>query len=130
MEREAIRDLCKGSRVVIATGGGAPLFPENVAQMRKHGVVILLTLSEEEILRRVGNRNTRPLLNQTEDPRERIHDLLSRRKPIYQQTSDAEVDTCELTCEETATRVINAYADCVSKINWTYEHRRPLRKEP
>ena len=130
MEREAIRDLCRGSRVVIATGGGVPLFSENVAHMRKHGVVILLTLSEEEIFRRVVNRNTRPLLNQTEDPLKRIHDLLSYRDPLYRQAADVSVDTCGLCCKETAEMVLNAYAACAAKISWTYEHRRPSRKEP
>jgi shikimate kinase len=129
MEREAIRDLCKGAHVVIATGGGAPMFPENVTNLRECGVVVLLMLTPEEILKRAGSRRTRPILNDAENPAEKIRQLMDIRAPVYKNAADAIVDSTGLDCEETARRVLEAYHICKERISWTQVDGKARRAE-
>lgn len=46
-ERDAVRYIAKESGAVIATGGGAPLFPENVRALRQNGRLYLLDRSPD-----------------------------------------------------------------------------------
>jgi shikimate kinase len=109
MEAAAIRDLARGRRVVIATGGGAVMRSTNVAHLRRSGVVVLLRTSPEEILARSGNRVNRPLLASADDPRARVAELLAQREPYYQAAAHLVIDTTGLTREEAAERVLAAY---------------------
>jgi shikimate kinase len=120
MESSAVRDLARGTRVVIATGGGAVLNSANVAHLRRNGIVILLWTAPEEILMRCGNRMTRPLLTQSEDPRDRILSLLAEREPFYRSAAHAVVDTTGNSRDESAEKVLAVYRELAR--TWT----RPL----
>jgi shikimate kinase len=111
MEVAAIRHLAAQPKRVIATGGGAPMNPENVAALRRSGVIVLLHASIDELLARVGNRRHRPLLADAEDPRTRIEELLAMREPVYRAAADGIVDTTGLTHEEVAERVLALYRE-------------------
>ncbi len=82
MEAELCRELGARRGLVIATGGGALVNPENRARMTEGGIVICLEADPEEILRRVGEDSGRPLL-QTPDRRARVAELLAARRPAY-----------------------------------------------
>jgi len=114
-EADAIRDLARGSRVVLSTGGGAPMNPVNVANLRRTGVIILLHATPDEILARVGNRQSRPLLADAEDPRVRIEALLAQRTPTYRAAADAVVETTGLTREEAVQQVLTAYQEIAAR---------------
>ncbi|HBV95688.1 MAG: hypothetical protein JL50_10375 [Peptococcaceae bacterium BICA1-7] len=106
-EALVIKKLSHRGGLVIATGGGAVLNSENVAALRKSGVVVLLKTTPEIILRRVNAGRGRPLLARSEDIGQRIRDLMAQREDIYARAADLEVVTCEETREEVATKVIN-----------------------
>lgn len=62
MERDELLKL-KKENIVIATGGGAPCFFDNLDIMKNRGVVVWLKLSEQSILNRLRNSKTsRPLI--------------------------------------------------------------------
>jgi shikimate kinase len=109
MEAQAIYDLSRGHRVVLATGGGAPMNPVNVANLRRNGVIVFLHAAPEAILQRAGSRQSRPLLADAENPTARIESLLAQREPVYRSVADAVVDTTGLTQEEVVERVLAAY---------------------
>lgn len=96
LEHDVIVDLEQRQGIVLATGGGAPLNPENVISLRKHCTVIWLTASPEVTLRRVGDRHTRPLLKNSLDPLRTIIDMYEQREPIYRDAADLRVDTSVL----------------------------------
>ncbi len=96
-------ELAEGA--VIATGGGALVNPENLSLMRKRGLVICLDTSAEEIVRRLGDGATRPLLN-VPDPRAEIEGLLSARREAY-ETIAWHIDTTHLSVEQTVRRVLS-----------------------
>lgn len=91
-ETEAIRDLTAQQGIVLATGGGAILKPENRQCLKAGGVVIYLRASISSILQRTSHDKNRPLL-QTADPRARLEELARVREPLYLEVADLVVET-------------------------------------
>jgi shikimate kinase len=82
LERRCIEEWVPANNAVVACGGGL-VVGEGMAQLLKtRGVVVCLFASPETIFRRVSHTGHRPLLL-TEDPLERIRELLAQREPAY-----------------------------------------------
>jgi shikimate kinase len=107
-EREAILQVSRRSAIVVSTGGGAVLDPENAARLRETGVVVLLTATAESILERTSHTGHRPLLK-AEDPHARIVQLLREREAAYCDAAHASVDTTGRTADDVAVEVIAIY---------------------
>lgn len=91
-EADVISDLTAQEGIVLATGGGAVLRPENRACLKSCGTVIYLRASVNSILQRTSHDKSRPLL-QTADPRQKIEQLAKEREPLYQEVADIVIDT-------------------------------------
>jgi shikimate kinase len=91
-EAEAIRDLTGQANIVLATGGGAILKPENRECLKTRGTVIYLRASVNSILQRTSHDKSRPLL-QTADPRQRIEQLAREREPYYLEVAHFVIET-------------------------------------
>jgi len=92
IEAETLRDVAARD-IVVATGGGAIVATENAETMHRHGPVVGLTASVEEILRRTSSDTARPLL--AGDGREgRVRSLLAARAGAYAR-ADIQVDTTQ-----------------------------------
>jgi shikimate kinase len=91
-ERQVIDALSQEDGVVLATGGGAVLLEDNRRDLTTRGVVIYLHCSPEQQYNRTSRDRNRPLL-QTEDPLERLRELMDQRDPIYRQVADMVVST-------------------------------------
>ncbi len=91
-EVEAIRDLTGQAGVVLATGGGAVIHPENRKHLKARGTVIYLRASVNNILQRTMHDKSRPLL-QTENKRKKLEELAKQREPLYREVADIIVDT-------------------------------------
>ena len=70
-DADVIRALTALDNLVLATGGGAVLRPENRALLKSRGTVIYLRTGITQILQRTAKDKNRPLL-QTVDPRKRL----------------------------------------------------------
>jgi len=91
-EADVIRDLTAQEDIVLATGGGAVLRPENRARLKERGTVVYLRASVDSILQRTSHDKNRPLL-QTADPRARLEELTRVREPLYREVADIIVET-------------------------------------
>jgi len=91
-EADAIRELTGQTDIVLATGGGAILRPENRAFLSSRGTVIYLRASVASILQRTSHDKNRPLL-QTADPRQRLEQLAREREPFYLEVADFVIET-------------------------------------
>lgn len=91
-ESEVIRDLTGQSGIVLATGGGAILRPENRECLKTRGTVIYLRASVNSILQRTSHDKNRPLL-QTADPRSKLEQLSREREPLYLEVADFVIET-------------------------------------
>src|SRR5690606_21777049 len=78
--------------IVLATGGGAVIAPENRRCIKERGVVVYLRASTSELYDRVARDKNRPLL-QTGDPLARLRELLQQREPYYLEVAGVTVDT-------------------------------------
>ena len=83
LEREALLGVLEvGEPVVVSLGGGALLGRATRLAALDRAVVVTLEASLEEVMRRAGGSNARPLLR-VDDPRARIEQLLSDRRLAY-----------------------------------------------
>ncbi|MBC7204550.1 MAG: shikimate kinase [Pusillimonas sp.] len=78
--------------LVLATGGGAVLAPENRRVLKERGIVIYLRAREDELYRRIAKDRHRPLI-QTANPRARLNELLTLRTPLYNEVAHLTFDT-------------------------------------
>jgi shikimate kinase/3-dehydroquinate synthase len=104
MEADLCRELSAQDGLVIATGGGALVNADSRAVMMRGGNVVCLSAAPEEILRRVGDDDDRPLLD-VPDPRARVVELLEARRVAY-QAIPWQIDTTGPSVKEVAEQVI------------------------
>jgi shikimate kinase len=93
-EREAsvLRELAIRTDIVLATGGGAVLREDNRQELMKHGTVVYLRASLDDLWQRTRHDRNRPLL-QTEDPRAKLEVLFTKRDPLYRAVASLIMDT-------------------------------------
>jgi shikimate kinase len=91
-EVSVIQDLSAQKSIVLSTGGGAVLRPENRRALQANGTVVCLQTSVEQQLERTARDKNRPLL-QTENPRRVLEDLMAIRDPLYCECADVIVKT-------------------------------------
>ena len=99
-ERELLAMLADRKNTVIATGGGLLVDQSNMDAMKKYSMIFCLWASSKSIWRRVKDQSHRPLL-QTENPKQRIIDLMNERKPAYSK-ADMLVNTEYRSAKEVA----------------------------
>jgi len=107
-EAEVLVDLCCQERIVLATGGGSILLPENREVLHDQGFIVYLRCSVEKQLERTHKDSNRPLLK-TENPRQRLQDLLRVREPLYRSLADFIVDTGEHSSRSAVRQILKAY---------------------
>lgn len=83
-ETRILDELTQRSGIVLATGGGIVVRPENREILRSRGHVIYLDAALPELWRRVRRNRNRPLL-QVENPRARLEALFCERDPLYRE---------------------------------------------
>ena len=79
----ALKSKEKKEGYIISVGGGLPVREENQKLLQKLGTVIYLKAKPETIYERVKGDTTRPLL-QTENPFQKIKDMMAAREENYQ----------------------------------------------
>lgn len=93
LETKMCQDLAGKDGLVIDTGGGAILRPQNVEVLKLTGKLFWLTASVETIAKRVGSDTQRPSLTGTKSFIEEIQDVLQERIPKYQAAADHLIET-------------------------------------
>ena len=91
-EIAAIDDLSRTEGIVLATGGGAVVSPENRSHLGGRGFVVYLYTTVEQQVSRTAKGRERPLLERG-DPRCILEDLLATRDPLYREIADLVVET-------------------------------------
>lgn len=93
-ETEMLQELTAVRGIVLATGGGAVLAPENQVLLKDNGFIIYLKATAEHLAGRLRLDRRRPLL-QSGDKLTKIRELLERREPVYQELADLVIETNE-----------------------------------
>jgi shikimate kinase len=103
-ERQVIDDLTRRDNIVLATGGGAVLDPENRKHLAARGYVVYLRASVDQLHKRTRKDPHRPLLK-TADPKERLRDLTKQRGALYEEVADVALDTDNLSPKTLAAKI-------------------------
>ena len=101
-ERRVISRLLQEPRHVLATGGGAFMDAQTRLLMKENAITVWLKADLDVLVRRVGRKNTRPLLT-GKDTREVMQELMDKRYPTY-----AEADITIHTDERPASAAVDA----------------------
>jgi shikimate kinase len=91
-ETAMLEELTQLDKVLLATGGGIVMRPENRHLLSARGRVVYLKASIDEQVKRTGRDNKRPLLNQ-KNPRQVLTDLMAIRHPLYEEVADYIIET-------------------------------------
>jgi shikimate kinase len=91
-EAQTIRDVTAEENIILATGGGAVLLPENRKALSERGTVIYLHANPVELWHRTKGSEGRPLLK-TGDPKKILENLYAVRDPLYREIADHIIET-------------------------------------
>jgi shikimate kinase len=103
-----VKKLALREGLVISTGGGLVLNPENIRLLQENGIIVALTASPEVIYDRVRRNKNRPLLFNIDntDLKEKIRELLVERKGAY-DVAELSVDTGACSIDGTVAQIIH-----------------------
>lgn len=116
LERQALARACAASGVVVSTGGGAIVDPDNYRAMAASGVIVCLEATPETINSRLQQPtgdgeavDVRPLLTGP-DPIQKIRELKVQRQAYY-DLAECIVHTDGLTVQEVAREAIERWRE-------------------
>lgn len=91
-EQQVVEELTLWGDVVLATGGGVIIRPQNRQALGARGYVVYLHATVDEQVRRTRRDRRRPLL-QNGDPEEVLRSLMAIRDPLYREIADHIIET-------------------------------------
>lgn len=104
-EKNMIAELSQHRNIILATGGGAILDPDNRAQLQNNGTIVYLHGKVADLLRRTQYDRNRPLL-QNDHRQATLEHLFLVRDPIYREIADLIVDTSARDCSHLAQDIL------------------------
>ena len=94
-ESQTIAELTATSDIVLATGGGVVLNPENRRLLRDTGWVVYLNVPPGMLYERTRHDRNRPLVR-VADPLGKLEELHALRDPLYREVAHLVVDGSHL----------------------------------
>ena len=104
-EQQVVEEMTLWDNVVLATGGGVVLRPENRRALAGRGFVVYLYATVEEQVRRTRRDRRRPLL-QKGDPEQVLRELMAVRDPLYREIADHIIETDSCSPRSVAQRLV------------------------
>lgn len=93
-ERQTLERLTALPNIVLATGGGAVLHPDNRGCLKTRGTVVYLHVAPDILFERTRYDKNRPLL-QVDNPLQKLQDLYAVRDPVYREAAHIVLDVGE-----------------------------------
>jgi shikimate kinase len=106
-ERDIIATLTALEPIVLATGGGAIILPENRRALAERGFVVYLETSISQQADRVRQGRSRPLLANV-DSATKLAELMQTRAPLYAEIADFTVSTDRSRVPQVAEQILRA----------------------
>ncbi|KQL49138.1 shikimate kinase [Brevibacillus choshinensis] len=104
VESKYLDELLDEGSQILTTGGGVVLRQQNVESMLQKGIVVALSTSEEELIKRLENDTGRPLL--AGGVAERVRTLLQQRAGAY-DFAPIQIDTTGKSLEAIVAEITN-----------------------
>ena len=93
LESDVCREVGAKNSLIIDTGGGAILRPQNVQALKANGRLFWLTAEMPTIKIRIGGDTQRPSLTGSKSFIEEIAEVLEERRPKYRSAADYVIAT-------------------------------------
>jgi len=109
LEKNAILKSAQSKNTIVSLGGGAIMDPDNLNHILTSGKLVLLSLDEETLVKRLSHtKNIRPLFAgmNSQEIKNKIHSLLSARASGYAR-AHFEISTRDHSPHETAQALIS-----------------------
>ena len=107
LEKTVVAEVSQENNLIIDCGGGVVLNLENVANLKKNGIIFYLSASVEAIYQRIKDQTHRPLLK-ADNPKAKIQELLNSRQSQYQGAAHYTLDA--------SPKPIDPIVDAIKKI--------------
>jgi len=104
-EKDILKELVSKKNIVLATGGGIILSESNRDLLSENGIVIYLKSHQKDLILRMKNDKTRPLLKNG-NIEEIIKKLCKEREPLYEEIADFEIMTKNKRIHEVVNEII------------------------
>ncbi len=104
-EKTVLHEQTERDGIVLATGGGAVIDPDNRQRLRSRGFVVYLHAPLEVLVQRTAKDRNRPLL-QTEDPQAFLAELMEVRDPLYREVADLVIMTNHRTARHAVRQIM------------------------
>jgi shikimate kinase len=108
-EKLILSELVLQDNIVLSSGGGSVLDPENRKVFADNGLIIYLKSTAEKLFSRIADDKRRPLL-QTDDRLEKIKSILAEREPIYLSLANEVIDTQNLNIKQITQKALELVA--------------------
>jgi len=109
LESEIAKRSGERDGLILDTGGGVILRPENTQNLHRNGAVFWLKASAPVIVDRIQASTERPALTEGKTFLEEIEEVLAERLPVYREAADREIDTDPLTPAAVADEIIREF---------------------
>ncbi len=127
LEVAVLNQIASWHSLVVATGGGVVTRPENWGQMQQ-GVVIWLDAPDALLLQRLSADPTPRPLMQSEDPAQRLAELMGQRRPLYAQ-ADLHIVQDGRAPNQVAEQILEALPGVLKERTAAPQHRLQVRNE-
>lgn len=109
-EQKVIEELTQKKSIVLATGGGTVITPQNRLFLASRGTVIYLKTSLEQQFHRTKRDAKRPLLK-TSNVQQRLAELWEQRSPLYEEIADFSFETEDNNVKTITTAILECLRD-------------------
>jgi shikimate kinase len=121
LEKTIVQENSEKDNLIIAPGGGAVLDPENVASLKKNGLIIWLKADREILCQRIDRDSrtvgSRPTLT-GKGTMEEFGEVMAIRHPFYERAADAEIDTTGMDLEEVVKALLSIIREKMEGLHW------------
>jgi shikimate kinase len=105
-ESEIVSKAARLKDMVISTGGGVIGRPENIAALKRRGILIFLSSPASALARRIESDQGRPRLTEAANTLAEVEAILTERKKLYETVADEIIDDTDMTLEEKVEEVM------------------------
>ncbi len=106
LEHDLIASLDYQQNMILSTGGGIVLNDENVSTLRKHGTVVYLKASSDQLAVHIDSEDdTRPMLKSAG-----LEELLNQRAHLYESAAHWIVETHDLDIVEISEAILTKHS--------------------
>ena len=106
LESKIISKIVKSDKTVISTGGGVVKRQKNIDNLKRNGILILLSAKVKTLYSRIGATRSRPLLTNAKSIKDDLNEVFKKRKSLYEKVADYIIDVNNKNIQQVVDEII------------------------